>query len=53
MFASIYGQAFGAKIIKASKIMHGKTSRSLTWVQIFKGLNNFYNKISQFNYKEL
>jgi anthranilate synthase/aminodeoxychorismate synthase-like glutamine amidotransferase len=33
------GQAFGAKIIKASKIMHGKTSKvSNLGSQIFKGL---------------
>ena len=33
------GQAFGAKIIKASKIMHGKTSKvSNLGLKIFKGL---------------
>ena len=33
------GQAFGAKIIKASKIMHGKTSKvSTLGSKIFKGL---------------
>ena len=33
------GQAFGAKIIKASKIMHGKTSKiSNLGSKIFKGL---------------
>ena len=38
------GQAFGAKIIKASKIMHGKTSKVTNLgSKIFKGLpNNFY-----------
>ena len=37
----IIGQAFGAKIIKAKKIMHGKTSKiSHNKSGIFKGINN-------------
>ncbi len=38
------GQAFGAKIIKASKIMHGKTSSvSNQGSKIFRGLPKFFN----------
>ena len=37
----IIGQAFGAKIIKAKKLMHGKTSKILhKKIGIFKGLKN-------------
>ena len=37
----IIGQAFGAKIVSANKLMHGKTSRiSHNKVGIFKGIKN-------------
>ena len=37
----VIGQAFGAKIINAKKLMHGKTSRiSHKKIGIFKGIKN-------------